>query len=94
MSITQLAVFEAVNAITKQYEPYPGTPIVASVGASVDAAAVTAAYRVLKTYFPANAATRDRLPGGDRGAFRRLGEGQWRSGRRGGGGENDRPSRR
>ena len=48
-------MFEAVNAITKQYEPYPGTAIVASVGASVDAAAVTAAYRVLKTYFPTNA---------------------------------------
>jgi hypothetical protein len=51
MSITQLAVFEAVNAITHQYEPYLGT-VVAPAGASVDAAAVTAAYRVLKTYFP------------------------------------------
>lgn len=56
MSITQLAVFEAVNSITNQYEPYPGTPVVAAVGASAEAAAVTAAYRVLKTYFPANAA--------------------------------------
>lgn len=55
MSITQLAVFEAVNAITKQYEPYPGTPVVAADGASADAAAVTAAYRVLKTLTPANA---------------------------------------
>ena len=26
MSITQLAVFEAVNAITKHYEPYPRPP--------------------------------------------------------------------
>jgi hypothetical protein len=56
MSITQLAVFEAVNSITQHYEPYPGTAIVASVGASVEAAAVTAAYRVLKTYFASNAA--------------------------------------
>jgi hypothetical protein len=51
LSITQLAVFEAVNAITGDYEPYLGT-VVAPAGASVDAAAVTAAYRVLKTYFP------------------------------------------
>jgi hypothetical protein len=55
MSITQLAVFEAVNAITHQYEPYLGT-VVAPVGASADAAAIAAAYRVLKNYFPGNAA--------------------------------------
>ena len=51
MSITQLAVFEAVNAITGNYEPYLGT-VVAPVGASADAAAIAAAYRVLKNYFP------------------------------------------
>jgi hypothetical protein len=51
MAIAQLAVFEAVNAITGDYEPYLGT-IVAPPGASVDAAAVAAAYTVLKTYFP------------------------------------------
>jgi len=50
VAIVQLAVFEAVNAITRDYEPYIG--VVAPVGASVDAAAATAAYRVLKTYFP------------------------------------------
>jgi hypothetical protein len=53
-AITQLAVFEAVNAITGGYEPYLGT-IEAPAGASVDAAAVAAAYRVLKTYFPGDA---------------------------------------
>ncbi len=58
MAITQLAVFEAVNAITHQYEPYLGT-VVAPADASVDAAAVTAAYRVLRTYFPSAAATLD-----------------------------------
>ena len=57
MSITQLAVFEAVNAIAGDYEPYLGT-VVAPAGASADAAAVTAAYRVLKNYFP-NAANLD-----------------------------------
>src|SRR3989442_14852323 len=51
MAITQLAVFEAVNAIRGDYKPYLGT-VVAPVGASADAAAVAAAYRVLKNYFP------------------------------------------
>jgi hypothetical protein len=54
MAITQLAVFEAVNAVTGDYQPYLGT-VVAPAGASVDAAAVAAAYRVLKSYFPAAA---------------------------------------
>jgi hypothetical protein len=51
MAIAQLAVFEAVNAITADYTPYLGT-VVAPVGASADAAAVAAAYTVLKHYFP------------------------------------------
>lgn len=50
-AIVQLAVFEAVNAVTGEHEPYIG--IAPAPGASVDAAAATAAYRVLKTYFPA-----------------------------------------
>ena len=49
LSITQLAVFEAVNAITDQYEPYLGT-VVAHPGASADAAAIAAAHAVLKNY--------------------------------------------
>jgi hypothetical protein len=55
MAITQLAVFEAVNTINRQYESYTGT-VAPSVGASVDAAVIAAAYRVLATYFPAAAA--------------------------------------
>ena len=55
-AIVQLAVFEAVNAITQDYQPYLGS-IVAPHGAAADAAAVQAAYRVLSTYFPANAST-------------------------------------
>src|SRR6187402_2910048 len=39
-AITQLAVFEAVNAITGDYKPYLGT-VVATAGASADAAVVT-----------------------------------------------------
>ena len=53
-AIVQVAVFEAVNAITDDYQPYLGT-IVAPHGASADAAAIQAAYRVLSTYFPASA---------------------------------------
>src|SRR5436189_4810368 len=52
-AIVQLAVFEAVNSITGDYQPYLGT-ITAPAGASADAAAVEAAYRVLSTYFPAS----------------------------------------
>lgn len=55
-AITQLAVFEAVNAIDKRYQPYLGT-ITAPAGASREAAAVTAAYTVLENYFPGAAST-------------------------------------
>ena len=58
MAITQLAVFEAVNAITRDYKPYLGT-VIAPLGASADAAAVAAAYQVLKTSFPLAASNLD-----------------------------------
>lgn len=57
-AITQAAVFEAVNAITGDYEPYLGT-ITAPPGASAEAAAVAAAHAVLRNYFPDGAATLD-----------------------------------
>ena len=53
-AITQLAVFEAVNAIDKDFEPYLGT-ITAPSGASPDAAAIAAAHAVLENYFPGDA---------------------------------------
>ena len=59
-AIVQLAVFEAVNSITGDYRPYLGT-IVAPHGASPDAAAIQAAYRVLSTYFPTVARRRSTL---------------------------------
>ena len=55
-AIVQVAVFEAVNAITGDDRPYLWS-IVAPHGASPNAAAVQAAYRVLNTYFPASAST-------------------------------------
>lgn len=53
-AIVQLAVFEAVNTITGDYEPYLGT-LTAPPGASPEAAAVAAAYRTLVTLYPASA---------------------------------------
>lgn len=55
-AIVQLAVFEAVNSITHEYKPYLGT-MTAPHGASAEAAAVEAAFKVLSTYFPASLAT-------------------------------------
>jgi hypothetical protein len=57
-AITQVAVFEAVNAVTREHRPYLGT-VTASPGASAEAAAAAAAHAVLKTYFPASAASLD-----------------------------------
>jgi hypothetical protein len=55
LAIVQLSVFEAVNAITGDYEPYldPATP--APQGASVDAAVIMAAYTALAHFFPSPA---------------------------------------
>lgn len=52
MATVQLAVFEAVNAISGKYEPYLGG-IFAPASASKQAAAITAAHDVLKAFFPA-----------------------------------------
>ncbi|MGB2717823.1 MAG: vanadium-dependent haloperoxidase [Vicinamibacterales bacterium] len=58
-AIVQLAVFEAVNSIKGEYQPYlldDGEPVVvAPRGASAEAAAIAAAHRVLSTYFSSNA---------------------------------------
>lgn len=57
-AIVQLAVFEAVNAITGDYQPYLRA-ITAPEGASPEAAAIEAAYKVLSTYFGASQAALD-----------------------------------
>jgi hypothetical protein len=51
MATVQVAVFEAVNAITHKYRPYLGT-VSAPDGASADAAVVTAAHDTLSWLFP------------------------------------------
>jgi hypothetical protein len=55
---TSIAVYDAVNAIHDQFQPfyYMGS---ASPGASDEAAAVAAAHRVLVTYFPAQQSALD-----------------------------------
>jgi hypothetical protein len=57
-AIVQLAVYEAVNAITGDHEPYLGT-ISAPAGASAEAAAIAAAYRTLVSLFPSSAPSLD-----------------------------------
>jgi hypothetical protein len=57
-AIVELAVFEAVNAITGKYQPYFGT-ISAPAGASADAAAIAAAHRTLVSLYPGSAASLD-----------------------------------
>jgi hypothetical protein len=51
MATVQLAVFEAVNAITHRYQPYLGT-VGAPDGASTDAAVIAAAHDTLAWLFP------------------------------------------
>jgi hypothetical protein len=57
-AITHLAIFEAVNAITRDYEPYLRT-VTAAPGASPEAAAIAAAHHVLSNYFPGRVNTLD-----------------------------------
>ncbi len=57
-AIVQLAVFEGVNAITGDYESLID-PVYAPRHGSAPAAAVSAAHRVLRGYFPDQAATFD-----------------------------------
>ena len=52
LAYVQLAVFDAVNSIDRRFRPYVFTTN-PPAGASVDAAAVAAAHRVLVHYFPA-----------------------------------------
>jgi hypothetical protein len=51
MASVQLAVFEAVNAITRRYRPYLGT-VTALSDASAEAAAIAAAHDTLVWLFP------------------------------------------
>ena len=69
MAIVQLSVFEAVNAITGEYEPYLNPATAAAAGASVDAAVIIAAHRCLTNYFPAATVALDAARDLDLGAI-------------------------
>ncbi|HEV7551841.1 MAG TPA: vanadium-dependent haloperoxidase, partial [Candidatus Angelobacter sp.] len=56
LAYMQLAVYNAVNAIDKRFEPYKYS-LTAPAGASADAAAVEAAYRILLYLLPDRAAS-------------------------------------
>jgi hypothetical protein len=58
LTIVSAAVFDAVNAIDVQYEPFSAR-IVARSDASLSAAAATAVYRVLRTLYPPSAPALD-----------------------------------
>jgi len=55
---SSLAMYDAVNAITGEYEPFYYR-IAGPSNASIDAAAVAAAHRILVNYFPAQQAALD-----------------------------------
>jgi hypothetical protein len=57
-AITQLAVFEAVNAVAGDFEPYL-SPVTAAHGASLEAGVVSAAHAALTHYFPDQASILD-----------------------------------
>lgn len=53
------AMYDAVNSIDGRYTVYAVSPTTATAGASEDAAAIAAAYNVLKTFYPGQAAYLD-----------------------------------
>jgi hypothetical protein len=57
LATVQIAVYDAVMAIVGTHEPYAYAPGTQSDGASQEAAAATAAYRVLLALFPARSAS-------------------------------------
>jgi len=59
LSLVHIAMYDAVNAIRPRYRPYVAQLSFNAVGASPDAAAATAAYAVLRYYFPSRTAALD-----------------------------------
>src|SRR3982751_4637669 len=53
MAMVQVAVFEAVNAVSGKYEPYLGT-VSAPAGASPEAAAIVASWGILDKFYGPN----------------------------------------
>ena len=58
LAMMHVAMFEAVNAVTRRYSPYR-VPLTVEKGASPDAAAATAAHGILASLFPDQQASLD-----------------------------------
>ena len=58
-AIVHLAMFEAINAIKRDYESYLPDPVSVAHPASAEAAAIAAAHRVLVAYVPGNSGALD-----------------------------------
>jgi hypothetical protein len=52
LATLHVAIYDAISAIDRRYEPFAVTPTASSAGASLDAAASAAAYGVLRALFP------------------------------------------
>ncbi len=52
LATVHVAIYDAVSAIDGRYRPYAIVPATTAAGASMEAAATTAAYRVLRALFP------------------------------------------
>ena len=57
MATLLVAIYDAVIAIDARREPFHATPTTPAVGASMDAAAAAAAYRILSTLYPSRSST-------------------------------------
>jgi hypothetical protein len=59
LAMVHVAIYDAVNSIDRRYSVYAVTPAVPKAGASKEAAAASAAYHLLRTLFPDQAAVLD-----------------------------------
>src|SRR5712691_7571318 len=58
-AITHVAMFTALNSITKQYEPYQSITVNVPPGSSIEAAVIAAAHAALVGIYPAQQSTLD-----------------------------------
>lgn len=59
LAMVHVAIYDAVNSVDQRYRTYAITPTVPTKGASKEAAAASAAYNLLRTLFPDQAAVLD-----------------------------------
>ena len=59
IAYVNIAIYDAVNAIDGRYSVFAASPTTATAGASEEAAALAAAYTILRTFFPSQSAFLD-----------------------------------